>query len=422
MTNLTPISSAAVFLLSFVLNTTLVVYRMRGGSRVQRIVDRVRNWITGRDDWQWIRLWHVMVPLVVITLVNVAWQVSNVHCADDSLAILASGQAALSGHDPFSVGFCGGLSPDAIPYGLSEVAINALAATSGAVVAIWIAWQLLALAVVPLVWNIGGAERRYLAVLAGTSVLYLPNIATNIGVENAVVPVSVLLMLWALTLRNRRGTWLKGLAAFLSTARFLALFPLLASSSPLKKGRVQQTALVLGVFLGSVILSYLLWGWDAVGIVYLGQFVRVPGESLNLFALLLVQGWVHPSIVVSAIQGGILLSLVIVANYRGYSAEASCGVSLIGVFLLSQYLGYHFLIWILPLILLGSVVNLWLLAFGALAFVDEVFFLSFLGAAEGIWWPYEVTGILLTLILIYLLAIIIREQESRARSTRRVRA
>ena len=47
-----------------------------------------------------------MEPIAVITLLNVAWNVSVDVCSDDSFAIFASGHAALLGHDPFQVAFC----------------------------------------------------------------------------------------------------------------------------------------------------------------------------------------------------------------------------------------------------------------------------------------------------------------------------
>ena len=411
--------SLLVFVASFVLSFIVLAYRSRVFPSVRRTIDRWQRRATGRSDWSWLRLWHVMVPLILVTAGNIAWNVSSAHCSDDAFAILASGQAALGGHDPFSVTFCSHATSTVIPYGLAAVSLNAFGALSGTILGIWLVWQLLALAVVPLVWGIAGESRRYVSVLTATSVLYLPNIATNLGVENLVVAVSVLLMLYALGAVRRGGTLLRGVAAFLSTARFPALFPLLGSSASLGRRRWSQVVLVLGVFLGSAALAWALWGWDAIQVVYLGQFARANSESLNLFALLIHEGWVEPSLTLAAVQGAGLLAFVLFANVRGYAPAVSCAVPLIGVTIFSQYLNYHFVAWLIPLVLLGTTVNWWLFAYATLAAVNESFFYWYLALVRGWWWPYELSGILLLAISISILIVIVRDEEARLRSRTR---
>ena len=413
------VGSLLVFVVSFALSFVVLAYRSRSLPSVRRAIDRLQQWVTGRPDWSWLRLWHIMVPLALVTAGNIVWNVTMAHCSDDSFAILASGQAALNGHDPFSVTFCSHATSTVIPYGLAAVSLNALGALSGTILGIWVVWQLLALAVVPLVWSIAGDARRYVGVLAATSVLYLPNITTNLGVENVIVAVSVLLMLYAIEGARRGGTLLKGLAAFLSTARFPALFPLLGSSASQGRRRWLQITLVLGVFLGAVALSLALWGWDAVQVVYLGQFARANSESLNLFALLIHEGWVQPSLVMAAVQGAGLLLLVLFVNVRRYSTLASVAVPLLGVMIFSQYLNYHFVAWLIPLVLLGASVNWWLFAFASLAAVNENLFYWYLALDRGVWWPYELSGILLLALLVGMLVLIVREEETRIRSRAR---
>ncbi|MGP8129990.1 MAG: hypothetical protein ACLQHA_03170 [Thermoplasmata archaeon] len=408
--------SLLVLVASFALSFLVLAYRSRPFPSVRRAIDRWQRWATGRSDWSWLRLWHIMVPLALVTAVNIFWNVTAAHCSDDSFAILASGQAALNGHDPFSVTFCSHATSTVIPYGLAAVSLNALGALSGTILGIWVVWQLLALAVVPLVWSIAGEARRYVSVLAATSVLYLPNIATNLGVENVIVAVSVLLMLYAIEAARRGGTLLQGLAAFLSTARFPALFPLLGSSASQGRRRWLQVVLVLGVFLGAVALSFALWGRDAVQVVYLGQFARANSESLNLFALLIHEGWVQPSLTLAAVQGGGLLLLVLFVNVRRYSPFASVAVPLVGVMIFSQYLNYHFVAWLIPLVLLGVSVNWWLFAFAGVAALNENLFYWYLALDRGVWWPYELCGILLMALLIGMLVVIVRDEEVRLRS------
>jgi hypothetical protein len=407
--------STVLGILSFLVSPFVLAYRWKKTPRVRPWLDSLQRRFTGQPDWRWLSLRHIMLGLLVVTGANIAWQVSTLHCSDDSLAILASGQAALQGHNPFLVSFCGGSGLAQIPYGTAEVALNALGAVGGSVLGMWLVWQLLALAVIPLVWFLSGDDRRYLTALAATSALYLPNITTNIGVENAVIPVAVLLMLYSLVFAGRKRVLYQVLAAFLATARFPALFPLLGASAPLPRGRLQQTAIVLGTFFGAVLLSYALWGSSAITVVYLGQVTRASDESLNLFAVVLTQGWVVSSYVSAAVQGAGIIILVLVVNWRRYSATAACAIPLIGVMALSQYLTFHFVLWLVPLVLLGGLVNRWLYVYAVVAWFDENIPLGYYGLQQGIWWPYEVCGIVLLGILVYLLIVIVRNEEARLR-------
>jgi len=411
--------STLVFVASFVLTFLVLAYRSPAFPGIGRSVDRLRAWATGRPDWSWVRLWHLMIPVVVVTVANIVWNVSWAHCSDDSFAILASGTAALNGHDPFSVAFCGHPYATSIPYGLAEVSLDALGALSGSIVGIWVVWQLFALAVIPLVWGVAGKDRRYLTVLAAVSVLYLPNIATNLGVENLVVAVSVLTMLYAYTLPRRGGALFRGVAAFLSTARFPAVFPLLGASASRGSKRWAELALVIVIFLGAAALGWALWGWNAIQVVYLGQFARANSESLNQFALLIHEGWFAPSLAAAAVQGAALLLLVVFVHARGYSPAAACAVPLVGVMLFSQYLNYHFVAWMIPLLLLGATTNWWLLGFASVAAVDENVLYWYFALNRGVWWPYEMCGLLLLAILVCIVVTVVRQEEARLRSNRR---
>jgi hypothetical protein len=415
------VPATVLFCGSFALNFLVLAYRSAAFPSLRERLDRFQRWATGRPDWSWIRLWHLVAALSVVMAVNIAFNVSTVHCANDSLAALASGRAVLHGGDPFSVSECG-MTNYAMPYGLAEVVVNTIGTLSGVVLGIWVAWQLLALTIVPLVWYVGGDDRRYAAILTSCSVLYLPNIATNIGVENEIVAVSVLVMLYALQSPRRGGTWLKALAAFLSTARFPALFPLLGTSSSGRFNRWIHAFVVLGVFLGSIALSVALWGRDAINVVYLGQFTRNSQETFNQFSLLIREGWVHPSLALAAVSGGGILLLVLFVNVRRYSALPAVALPLLGVMLFSQYLTFHFVVWIVPIALLGSRVNWALFVYGTLAYFDEAFAYWYLALDKGIWWPYEVTGVVTAAVLVYLIYIIARDEEARLRGVAARRA
>ena len=412
------VSAAGIFGAAFTLNLLVLAYRWKRHPGVRRTFDRLQRRLTGRDDWGWLKLWHILLVLAIVTAANVAYAVPRVHCADDSLGALAAGQVALHGGNPFAVNYCANPTPDQEPYGLAHVSVNVVGALGGNVLGIWVAWQLLALAVVPLVWFFMDAERRYYSVLAASSVLYLPNIATNIGVENAIVPVAILVGLAATRLEGLRRPAARAVAAFLSTARFPAAFGVLGSLAPERRHRFRSVVLIGAVFGGSVALSYALWGPDAIRVVYLGQFARLPGESANLFSVFLREGWVAPSLVTAAVQGGILLGLVGWVNYRGYSPAAGAAIPMIGVMATSQYFTFHFVLWILPIVLLGPAVNSLALAYGTLTYFLENVTLWYWGQTLGIWWPYEITGVVVFLVLVAMLYFAVREEELRRRRLR----
>jgi len=410
------VGPVGVFVASFAVNALVLSYHSESFPRLRALVDRANRGITGRTDWGWLRLRHLMAFLGVVAVGSTLWNLATLRCSNDVFALLASGQAALHGQNPFSVEFCGGPAAEQIPYGLAAVSVNALGAASGSVVGVWIAWELVALAVVPLVWSVGGAERRFVSVVATTSVVYLPNITNNIGgLENAIVPVSVLLMLAGLAASERRRTLRIWVAAFFSTARFPAVFPLLGSSSGERRGKGAQLAIVLGVFSGAVLFSTFLWGGDAVQVVYLGQVTRGSSESLNLFALLVHQGWFHPSLAVAGVQGAGLVALLCLVHWRGYSSRTSAGVLLVGLMLFSQYLNYHFTEWLIPLVLLGAAVNWWLLILGTVMVADENLAYWYLAVGRGVWWPYELAGVVLTALLVTMVLEIVRSEEARMR-------
>jgi type IV secretory pathway TraG/TraD family ATPase VirD4 len=121
----------------------------------------------------------------------------------------------------------------------------------------------------------------------------------------------------------------------------------------------------------------------------------------------------------AAVQGAGLLLLLLWVHLRGYSPLAACAIPLVGVMVFSQYLNYHFVAWLIPLVLLGATVNWWLLLFASVAVVNENVLYWYLALDRGVYWPYELTGVVLSAILIGLLVTIVRVEESRLRSESR---
>ena len=402
-----------LFAASFAANGVVLAYRWARTPYVRTIVDGWARRLTGRGGWSWLKLWHILAAAAAVAAVNLVWSVPGNQCSLDSLALYASGSAALHGHDPFLVNACGFPNPDPIPYGGAAVLLDSLGALAGSVLGVWIVWQFIALGVILLVWNLGGTDRRYLSVLTLTSVLFLPNFATRIdGPENTVVGISVLLMLCSLRSTGWRGKAWGSLAAFLSTARFSAFPPTLAATLTPKGGSRSIAVLAVGVFVATAGVCYEIWGWVALKVVYLDQFTRVPAQSFNAFDLLLRQGWVHPSLALAAIQGGALVALMVVTTLRGYSPLGAACLVLVGVMLTTQYALLHFDAWLIPLVLLGPRVNRALLVYGGLWYLDANIAIGYLGATRGVWWPTELLGVVLAAILAYLVIRIILDEES----------
>ena len=416
MVSLGTLGATALFVASLCGNALVLAYRWPRLPSIRRVVDRLRFVLTGRPDWGWLRLRHLLFVAGALVLANLVWMIPGSQCSLDPIALYASGRAVLHGQTPFLVNACGFPSPDPIPYGGAAVLLDTVGALLGLVVGVWIVWQLVALAVIPLVWRLGGEDRRYVGMLALTSVLYLPNLATRIdGQENVVVGLSVLLVLASLgTVGARRSVW-AGVGAFLGTARFPAFPPLLAATLTRGGGSRRLFALVVGVGAATTAACYALWGWVFVRVVYLDQFTRVPAQSFNEFDLLLRQGWVHPSIALAATQGVALVAVVAVAAGRGYSPLGAAALTLVAVMLTTQYAMMHFDVWLLPLILLGASVNRALLLYGALWYLDAQVAIGYLGVERGLWWPAELVGVALAATLVYVLVVIVR-QEERGRS------
>jgi hypothetical protein len=392
-----------LIILSLLASSFLLSYR-----RFPWVRARV-NSLLGDPDWGRIQLWHILLPLTLLSLWNVAYNVLFVvHCPNDSIALLLSGQATRSGGDPFHINYCAGY--DAIPYGLAQVAFDAVGSTGG-LLGIWLIWQLPMLAIVPLAWLIGGDDRRYLTLLVSTSILYFPNLLSDISLDSAIVPLAAFLGIWAVGQRGQLRTWGVAAAAFLSTARFPALFSVLGACRTWP-----HRVLVSAVFAGCAALSFVLWGWDAINIVYLSQFSRTTPETFNLLAPLLQSGWLQPGTDAALFQGGVIVALLFWVWFRRYSLLASTVIPMLGVLSLSQFLTFHFFIWLLPIVLLYERLGWATLVYGTFGFLDQSIAYDYYGIGQGSWWLYDVLGVAIGLVLAYMLLALAVDEE-RARRT-----
>jgi hypothetical protein len=355
------------------------------------------------DGWWAIAAIAAVVYVGVISydVVNGLYLCSHASGASDALAYLASGQAFLRGADPFRVTSCG--HAVTIPYGLSVVLVNALGSLGG-VAGVALLWGAVAVAVVPLTWWAAGPDRAYVTLVVATSLLYLPLAISQIdGASNLLVPVIVL---GAIVLARRGGPLAAAVAGALASGRFPALFPTVGATGRFPRPLVSGVVAV-AAFAAVTGATYLAYGRGFVDVVFASQIGR-RSFSLNLYGLLLQQGWLPSGDLVAGIQAALTIALVAVVWWRARTVVGAATLTLAGVALLTQFLSFNILGWLLPVALMGARPRLWLWAIGVVGTVNYIVGFGYAGLTLGIWWPYELLGILLTALLVLLLIDLVR--------------
>ena len=358
---------AAPELVAGVVSGFVVLYGWSGASGFRSWVDRalvrpLRGISTIRWDWRVIAL-----GLGVLFVAAAFVQSAPIGCAtgeDDTLVLLQSGRHFLSGANPFITSQCG--HTVLVPYGIASVLIDALGSLGGRV-GIWIVWNLIALALVPLTWALAGPQRWYATVFVATSMLYAPDVIGSIqGGHSSIVPVTALLGIW---LALRRSPAAGTAAGFLSTVKFPSLFPFWGGLSGVGRGRwlaFFTSIVVFGVL--SVVVG-LIWGGYAYTLLFTQQLTRAD-LSVNEFGVLIPLHAMPPAVVLTVLQGVSLLAALVFVHVRRWPAVPAIALLTVVVGLVAQRLTPEFLIWFLPVALLGPVYCRWLFALGIVGVVD----------------------------------------------------
>ncbi len=312
----------------------------------------------------------------------------------DALAYLASGRAFLAGGDPFVVSNCGGTV--LIPYGMSVVLVNAVGSLAGLPGVVYL-WGAVSVAVLPLVAWVAGADRRYATLVVATSLLYLPLAVSQIdGASNLLVPVVVLL---AVGLARRGGPLAGALGGALASGRFPSLFPTVGASGRFARPFVSGCA-AIAAFAAVTGATYLAYRRTFLDVVFTGEFGR-RSFSLNLYGVLLRQGWLTSGgDLLTAVQAALTIALVAAVFFRARTAIGGAAITLTGVALLSQFLSFNILGWILPVALLGPRPRWWLWGIGVVGTLDYTLGYGWAAVGLGIWWPYELMDVVLTVLLL----------------------
>ncbi len=363
--------------------------------------------ISGRDDLAWLDWLPVWVGMVVAFAAVVGYGVlSGAYAcspASDGYGLVASGRAFWSGGNPFTASICGGVHE--IPYGFAAVLIDALGSLGG-IVGIYAIWGAIAFALVPLAWRTAGDDRRWVLLYLASSVLLFPLVALQIdGATNAIVPVTVLA---ALELTRRRERWAAVLGGFLSTARFPNVFVQLGLAGSARRERAIGFALVAVTFAGITALSYLRWGAEFLDPVFVSQISR-RSFSLNFYGVLLLANALPTLGLIAEVQAALTLALVLVVVWRVRSPLLGAALVLTGIALLTPFLSFSILIWLLPVALVGVRARWWLWGIGVVGAVNyEVAYLVW-AQLDGLLWPSDVLDLALTALLLGLFVELWRE-------------
>jgi hypothetical protein len=381
----------------------LLISTAERGARVRAWLVRTLERLTGRPDLGWLRWWHLaFVVAVGLTAVMGYDILSGFYACTvpgrtvDIVGFLAQGRAFWSGTNPFNVPDCGGMIVE--PDGLAAVLINAVGSLAG-IPGIVFVWGAVSVALIPLTWWVAGPERRYLTLIVATSPLYFPLVSAQIdGASNALVPVVVLLTLYLAT-RSEIGA--TGLAGFLATQRFPTLFPILALSGSFRR-RFAAAFAAIAVFATGTAISYLFWRADFINVVFLDEFGR-RSFSLNFWGVFLLGPGLPSGNGLEIVQALLTLVLVVVVFLTVRSPLRAAAITLTGVALLTQFLSFNILIWLLPVALVGARPRWWLWAIAVVGTVNYNYAFNILVSAQGIVWPSEVLDLVLTALLLGLL-------------------
>jgi hypothetical protein len=394
-----------VFLALSALNLIVLLARTSRGARLRaRLLHFLRR-ISRSGGRGWLD-WRPLTAVAGVWLgAFMAWHFATGQYGclpngllSDPLGEADSGRAFWLGRNPFEgVAYCG--TSINVPYGLAAVLLDAIGSLGG-VIGILVIWGAVALLVLPLVWATAGPDRAYVTVFVATSILYVPLIASEFsGVTNAIVPVILLLVLY---FASRREGVAAAVGGFLSTARFPAVFPVLGSTGSFARHRYLAFAGAAAAFAAATALCYLVWGAGFTQSVFISQATR-RDYSLNAYGILLFENALPTAAWIEFVQAGLTLALVLVVFFEFRSPARAMAVTMVGVALLTPFLAYNFLIWLLPVALIGARARWWLWGIASVAWLN--FNLGIIDwASSGFVVPAEAMDVLLTILLLGLFA------------------
>jgi hypothetical protein len=394
------IAAAASFLLVLYSWTAARGWRAWVDRRV-RSVDLMR-WL----DWRTLTV-VVGVIFLVAAFVQSAPVAGCPNTSDDTGSFLYQGQALWMGQDPFQLYRCGVLVP--IPIGLAGILLNALGSIGGRP-GIWIVWEFFALLLIPLTWFLAGKDRRFVTLFVASSGLFVPLVIGQIeGANSAFGAVAVLLPVWLVS-RGKAGSG--ALAGFLATMKFPSLFPFLGATGGFGRVREREMLLTWVGFIGGSAIAWALWGPIFISTVFFGQLGR-HDVSVNEFGVLIGTGWFPPVAALAVVQGVALFGSVAFVYLRRWPVLPAVALTTVVVCLVIPRLPFNFLVWLIPLALLGIPYCRWLFVLTAVGALNSAVAIPlYLNAAQPVYWPTQLLGGLMGLILVVIALQLLRAQRT----------
>jgi len=381
------------------LNLLVLVYRTEWGAGLRPRVLRALRLMSGREDLRWLDWQPLLVAAgIAFACVTAYGILSGAYgCrpgGSDPIAVLNSGKAFLAGQNPFTVPDCGVSSQ--VPYGLAAVLISGIGSLGG-LPGVYAAWGVVALALIPLTWAVAGPDRRYVTVFVGTSALFVLVVCSQIdGVTNAIVPTTALLSLY---LAQRSELVSAVVGGFLSTARFPNLLPILGETGSFPRRRYLSFVTALAVFGGTTALTFAIWGHQFLDPVFISQLGR-RSFSLNVYGILLLSNALPGGLGVEVIQGTLIVSLLVAVFFGVRSPLAAVSIMLVGFALLTPFLSFTILIWLLPVALVGTRARWWLWGVAFVGSLNYSLALNVWAWDDKVLWPSMICDVVLTVLLL----------------------
>ncbi len=386
------------------LSLLILLYRTEWGVRTgfHAWVLRALRRVSGRSDLEWLDWRPILVAAAIAFAAVSAYGIlsGQYGChppgVSDPIGALNSGQALWNGQNPFYVTDCGGHIE--VPYGLASVLIDAVGSVGG-LPGIYAVWGVVALALIPLTWAVAGADRRYVLLFVGTSVLLVPLVSSQIdGATNAIVPTTVLLSLYLARRSELLGSAVGG---FLSTSRFPNLLPILGETGAFRRKRYLAFVTVAAVFGGATALTYAIWGHEFLDPVFLNQLGR-RSFSLNLYGIFLLSNTLPGGLGIELFQGVLIVALLAAVFFLVRSPIVAASIMLVGFALLTPFLSFNILVWLLPVAIVGVRARWWLWGVAFVGSLNYDLALNVWAWDDGVSWPSMIFDVALTVVLLAL--------------------
>ena len=382
------------------LNLLVLLYRTAWGARLRPRILRLLQQLSGRSDLEWLDWQPILVAAAVAFVAVSAYGIlsGQYGChppgVSDPIGALNQGKAFWAGTNPFYVTDCGGHIE--VPYGLASVLLDAIGAPGG-LPGIYAVWGVVALAIIPLTWAVAGPDRRYVLVFVGTSVLLVPLVSSQIdGATNALVPTTILLSLYLAQRSELLGAAVGG---FLATAKFPSLLPILGETGAFRRRRYLAFLTGAAVFAGVTALTYAVWGHEFLDPVFLNQLGR-RSFSLNVYGIFLLSNTLPAGLGIEVVQGVLIVALLGAVFFFVRSPIAAASIMLVGFALVTPFLSFNILVWLLPVALVGARARWWLWGVALVGSIDYDLALNVWAWDDGVGWPSMAFDVVVTALLL----------------------